>query len=254
MIKIEGGKIKLLWPLSKTGWKSRALIFLLGARAVSYAVLREVPLPQEKYLLLIAHPDDESMFFGPTIDRLSRQTAGAADSQSPPLVIAVATLGERGGDPEVRRKEMEGLCKSIGVPVYFMRQGDGAASRMSMAAYTIPLFLLTKRTAILTFDREGVSAHADHKECYHAALLLHRLGVCGTVLTLHTKNALGKYILFGKWSPTSCSVKNRSLSALVRARARMLVHHRSQMLWFRYLYLVFSTYLDLNELCKVAPA
>jgi N-acetylglucosaminylphosphatidylinositol deacetylase len=231
-------------------WNELWLLFsLAGAfffvRMVSFFLIKEVPLPEDRYLLLVAHPDDESMFFGPTFQRLRKKEGG--------LTVVVATNGEKGGDSAARQEEISGLCKEAGVPLFLLGGEDGGLfCNKDMQHKVMDIVNKTGCTAIITFDADGVSGHSDHAAC--CAIACEVCVETGTKLySLETKSLLLKYGFFGVGSVKrrGCITKTRSLGDFMEARRRMLVHHKSQMLWYRYLYLLFSTYFDLNVLLRI---
>ncbi|XP_056264924.1 N-acetylglucosaminyl-phosphatidylinositol de-N-acetylase isoform X2 [Pseudoliparis swirei] len=105
---------------------------------------------------------------------------------------------------------------------------------------------------VLTFDGSGVSSHANHTAIHKA---VSRLAFTGQVpndcrlLSLVTVGLLRKYISFLEL-PFSWLLPS-SLRCIVgpqgyrRAKDAMFCH-RSQLLWFRYLYIIFSRYMFVN--------
>lgn len=73
------------------GWPLAALLAALAAAVAGLGLLRRRPLRRsslDKYLLVIAHPDDESMFFGPAL-------ADVAASGAPLHVLCLSTGAAR---------------------------------------------------------------------------------------------------------------------------------------------------------------
>jgi hypothetical protein len=64
---------------------------------------------QEKVLILIAHPDDECMFFSPTILALTQ------DLQKQVFVLSLSN-GNFDGLGKIREKELIKSCERLGVP------------------------------------------------------------------------------------------------------------------------------------------
>lgn len=222
----------------RRGSPSRMTLSLLLALALILVVVRVGPVlllkenlpPPHRYLLLIAHPDDESMFFGPCLDKMEG------------LVVYVATLGDRGGDPEVRKREIERVCRESGVEVYFGNGRDGSFEPLEMVQSVILTFISTRRTAILTFDGRGVSGHVDHIKCNKIGRMVSRSVRCG-LYTLRSVGVLSKYLMYvGRGGYV---VKGRGMEA----RRRML-KYRSQMVWFRYGYVAMASYMDVCEISK----
>ncbi|KAL3150391.1 hypothetical protein ABBQ32_000230 [Trebouxia sp. C0010 RCD-2024] len=65
-------------------------------------------LPQaSRAMLVIAHPDDETMFFTPTIQALIQQGCS--------VVILCLSIGDHSGLGRVRRKELLAACCTLGI-------------------------------------------------------------------------------------------------------------------------------------------
>lgn len=145
-------------------------------------------------LLLHAHPDDESVFTGGTIARLS--AAGAT------VVVAMATLGELGvprdpADPPSpqesarlarrRRAELARACRLLGVDAHVLLGGAGRWSDSGIVASARPANALAGNTAaatedafdvlasvrphvLVSFADHGCTGHPDHVACHEIAL------------------------------------------------------------------------------------
>ncbi|NWI03660.1 PIGL acetylase, partial [Tichodroma muraria] len=110
---------------------------------------------------------------------------------------------------------------------------------------------------VVTFDAGGVSGHANHISLYTAV----RYNVCKLlwvppwagcrVLVLESVNLCRKYISFLDVL-ISCLLPRDALFILTEEETeqakRAMWCHRSQLLWFRRLYLLFSRYLVVNSL------
>ncbi|XP_021176532.2 N-acetylglucosaminyl-phosphatidylinositol de-N-acetylase isoform X2 [Fundulus heteroclitus] len=160
-----------------------------------------------------------------------------------------------------RREELLSSCATLGIP----------ASRVTIidhknlpddpkAEWSISLVssaVLKHITAhsinmVLTFDGRGVSGHANHVAIYKAVRHLASTGELPkecVLLSLETVGLLRKYISFldlpFSWllpSHLCCVVGSKGYK---QAKAAMLCH-RTQLLWFRYLYITFSRYMFIN--------
>lgn len=107
---------------------------------------------------------------------------------------------------------------------------------------------------VVTFDAEGVSGHSNHIALYKAVRALHSGGKLPkgcSVLTLQSVNALRKYafLLDLPWTLLSPQDVLFVLTSKEVAQAKKAMScHRSQLLWFRYLYVLFSRYMRINSL------
>lgn len=106
----------------------------------------------------------------------------------------------------------------------------------------------------MTFDAGGVSGHSNHVALHTAVRALHSNGKLPkgcSVLTLQSVNVLRKYlaVLDLPWSLSAPQDVLFVLTGEEVARAkRAMSCHRSQLLWFRRLYLLFSRYIRINTL------
>ncbi len=129
-----------------------------------------------KLLLVFAHPDDETFSSSGTIAKLVREGATAT--------LITATRGEAGmlGDPpvatrknlgKVRETELRKAAKITGISrIYFLDYIDGTLHRISQKKLIGKIFPLMKKVApdvVLTFEKNGISNHPDHKAVSKAA-------------------------------------------------------------------------------------
>lgn len=139
-------------------------------------------------LLLTAHPDDESFFFGPTLTSLipSLSTPVSASSSEkasdtvaltlPQVYSLCLSVGNADGLGDIRRRELEDSLDILGVSedrrwvldksefqddIHMRWDADLVADTVYkyVSAYNISI--------ILTFDSYGVSGHPNHLSLYH---------------------------------------------------------------------------------------
>ncbi|NXR35834.1 PIGL acetylase, partial [Zosterops hypoxanthus] len=167
---------------------------------------------------------------------------------------------------EIRRKELEESCRVLGIPpsdvtVIDHRDlpDDPAVEWDTQLLATLVLKHIEAKNInlVVTFDAGGVSGHANHISLYSAV----RYNVCKLswvppwagcrVLVLESVNLCRKYISFLDVL-ISCLLPRDALFILTEEETeqakRAMRCHRSQLLWFRQLYLLFSRYLVVNSL------
>jgi N-acetylglucosaminylphosphatidylinositol deacetylase len=117
-------------------------------------------------------------------------------------------------------------------------------------------------TKVITFDDQGVSGHTNHRALYHAMVQgLDNGKITVPVYTLRTIPVMEKYsFVYGAfWAQVKNMVKKPVKGRLVfmstvmeylRGREAMK-WHKTQMVWFRYLYLLTSRYMVYNELNEI---
>ncbi|KAL0931409.1 N-acetylglucosaminyl-phosphatidylinositol de-N-acetylase [Colletotrichum truncatum] len=174
------------------GW-----LLLLGALAVAVApalYIYTVPfatahlpaLEDKRICLLIAHPDDEAMFFAPTVLALTRPETGNH------VKILCLSSGDADGLGETRKKELVKSGMKLGLrqeqDVFVIESPDFQDSMTNVWDKTKIASLLTRAFApqsasqlaagkkptanidvLITFDSTGISSHPNHISLYHGA-------------------------------------------------------------------------------------
>lgn len=232
--------------------------------------------PSSKILLLLAHPDDEVMFFSPLILSLlsssslvpaanlfgisacvgsaggSDNDAGLGATRARELVDAYEMLGVPRGN--VLAMDVEGMKDGMGVRWERSRVVDEVTRAVGGASSGWP----TTFDYIVTFDSVGVSGHANHRSVAEAAeKVATRLGSARvlrlTSLPLWAKYGGLPYALLRRLrrssSATSCSYALSSPAEYSRA-AKAMQAHASQLVWFRYGWWALSSYVYGVEFCS----
>jgi len=258
-----------------------------------------------RLLLLTAHPDDETFFFGPTLTSLipSSGVSLPPKPESPihpnpvsftlPQVYTLCfSVGNADGLGYVRRRELRDSLDVIGVAKdkrWVLDKNEfqdniTASWNASLIATTVHDFVSDHDISIiLTFDSYGVSGHPNHYSLYHGVSQLLAMPPTGikhplTAYSLTSKSVVTKYI--GILAPILVKLKMaflRILQFTVRGTEngssdlpvrRIIVagiggyyravlatlQHRSQLAWFRWLYMIFSQYLWVNEWERIHAA
>lgn len=250
-----------------------------------------------RVLLVIAHPDDEVMFFSPALLQLGYWTELAKENESSlhfiyslsdtsldlhksssagslllsrrnlPLIevhVLCLSVGSSGGDGLVRRQELYASCESFGIQrknisiIDHPKLQDGSDQHWN---HSIIQSLLSKHynsapfDIIFTFDELGVSCHPNHMAIYHGVRLFLAADASSSVraFSLHSPNL---FLKFSSWISVlffpvfslvyDISFINNIYQVYLVAIPRMLAHHSSQMFWFRYFYLFFSSLMITN--------
>ncbi|XP_072231130.1 N-acetylglucosaminyl-phosphatidylinositol de-N-acetylase [Leuresthes tenuis] len=206
-------------------------------------------------LIVTAHPDDECMFFAPAIIRLVEMNAS--------VNLLCLSEGNYYNQGTLRREELLRSCDVLGIPASRITIVDHkklpddpkAEWSISLVSSTILKYIRAHSfNMVLTFDGSGVSGHANHISIHKAVRHLSSTGEVPddcVFLTLETVGLLRKYISFLElplsWllpSHLRCIIGSKGYK---QAKAAMLCH-RTQLLWFRYLYITFSRYMFINTL------
>ncbi|KAL2075138.1 hypothetical protein VTL71DRAFT_80 [Oculimacula yallundae] len=190
---------------------------------VSIARGRFPKLRNKRICLLIAHPDDEAMFFAPTLLALTNPELGNH------VKILCLSSGDADGLGETRKKELVKSGMALGLrkedDVFIVESPEfpdsmttvwdkqGIATLLSSAfapnlSNPMTNKSLTAPTAtidvLITFDNTGVSSHPNHISLFHGARhfissLIHNRPGWGCPVDLYTLtsvNVMRKYISF----------------------------------------------------------
>ncbi|XP_029817153.1 N-acetylglucosaminyl-phosphatidylinositol de-N-acetylase, partial [Manacus vitellinus] len=205
-------------------------------------------------LVVTAHPVT-SRCFAPAL-------LGCAGPGRPRPVLC-CSAGNYYNQGEIRKKELEQSCCVLGIPASDVTVIDHrdlpdnpAVEWDTHLLSTIVLEHIEAKNInlVVTFDAGGVSGHTNHISLYSAVRYLHSEGKLPEgcrVLVLESVNLLRKYISFLD-VPISCLLPGDALFILSEEETeqakRAMRCHRSQLLWFRRLYVLFSRYMVVNSL------
>uniref|UniRef100_A0A1B6D1I9 N-acetylglucosaminylphosphatidylinositol deacetylase n=1 Tax=Clastoptera arizonana TaxID=38151 RepID=A0A1B6D1I9_9HEMI len=207
----------------------------------------------KRVLLVIAHPDDECMFFGPAIIKLQQ----CKDCDLHLLCISVGDYYKLGS---VRKHELWNSCKILGIPEENITlcndtnlpDDPSVRWRDDIVAEIILNQIETyKIDTVVTFDKGGVSKHPNHKSlfCAMAFLCLERkLPSYCKVYLLESVNLFRKYS-FGLDGLLSFLLSsfvypvNFKEHSIIKSAMRA---HKSQLFWYRLIYINLSRYMYIN--------
>lgn len=236
---------------------SAVFLFWTLSSTSSSPFTRSFPrLANKRICLLIAHPDDEAMFFAPTVLALTKPELGNH------LKILCLSTGDADGLGEVRKKELQKSALHLGLrdesDVFIMddlsRFPDGMdknwseedVSGLLASAFAPPNHKKNGPSAtidaIITFDKHGISNHPNHRSLYHGSVRFLRdlmKGKSGytcpvTLYTLTTTSIFRKYVgvldaplsmFLGVWSNVASGLsgsKKKDAAASGEGPARLL--------------------------------
>ncbi|ESL11646.1 N-acetylglucosaminyl-phosphatidylinositol-deacetylase [Trypanosoma rangeli SC58] len=211
-------------------------------------------------LLVFSHPDDEAMFFSPMLEHLKRYEVKAH--------FLCLSNGNYEGLGAIREKELGLSAQYLGVHRNKVKMVNHPALQDGMQAswdaalirQEVMLYLQKAKNVrtVVTFDQWGVSSHPNHIAAYHGVRLVKECMPPGIVfLSLRTRSLLGKYsgalAVVQYMADIGLSSKQQPLVFLVPPLASLTSFfamrlHRTQLVWFRYLFVAFSSYTYVNEL------
>jgi len=224
------------------------------------ALLRPVrpPFAARRVLLLTAHPDDECLFFSPTLLALAHHK----------VYSLTLSTGNADGLGNLRQRELHGSLDVLGVSpdrrwtIDHPQLQDNITQHWDAAVIADvvrPYIVQYDVDTILTFDDHGVSGHPNHQSLPSGVRQLisshnDSLSSPPQLFTLVSVPLVAKYnsilspllakgaVHFYSQTPVFVSGMHEYWRAVLAMR-----QHKSQLVWFRYLYVLFSRYMWVNE-------
>ena len=196
------------------------------------------------YLLVIAHPDDECLFFAPILLSLPSNT-----------YILCLSNGNNHRSDELRRSCIQLRVKDYKIIDDQINLKDDMTASWSSDAILGHVKQSIRQwniSTIISFDQNGVSGHRNHSSIYYALVKLSQTGQIH-FLSLQTLPIYRKYFTLIELLRIYFMSKSSSLKTFVLpvkdtlTPHKAMFEHRSQLVWFRYLYLLFSRYIWIND-------
>ncbi|KQJ85313.1 probable N-acetylglucosaminyl-phosphatidylinositol de-N-acetylase [Brachypodium distachyon] len=257
MVAVPGAV--LLWAVSLGRILSSPAPYCLPASARFLPPLRG-DRRSRHVLLVLAHPDDESMFFTPTILFLK--------SKGHNVHILCVSLGNADGLGNIRKEELFKACATLNIPAEqvkvldHQKLQDGFHEKWDhglLVELTMEQIQLWDIDTIVTFDSCGVSGHPNHRDVYHGVSKLLHENQQGNIEAweLVSLNIFRKYsgpVDIWLSSLTSSSSKQPTYCVVNCSPSRTfeaMAAHRSQWVWFRRLFVRLSSYTYINMLRKI---
>ncbi|GJN69921.1 N-acetylglucosaminyl phosphatidylinositol deacetylase [Purpureocillium lilacinum] len=251
------------------------LAYLLGGDA---RLLPPELLRAKNLLLVTAHPDDECLFFAPSVLGVLDRNHAVKGS------LLVMSTGNNYGIGEKRKQELKGSCQALGIDATRCEALDHPDLQDNPKVWwdTSIIQPILKDyvhkwdiDAIITFDEGGVSGHINHR-AVSAAVSEYVVndGKAPPAYKLVTTGVLRKYtvlldlpltalsftwrIVAAACFPSATADPKYSTKALVantwhryqRTRGAF-ASHDSQYSWDRHLYMVLSRYVWFNDLKRI---
>ena len=191
-------------------------------------------------LLLTAHPDDEIMFFFPTIKNLKHNN----------LHLLCLSNGNYENIGKIREKEIKKICQLLNFKNLSIENFED----------NINLFWNTKKIQekvdkyiqkynidiLITFDEKGVSYHPNHISCNIGTYKTKEVEIFNLETVYFYRKFIGYFDIFNIQNNDTVFFNFNFLQVLYYMNV-----HWSQMKWYRVLFLFFSRYSYVNNLKKI---
>lgn len=221
-----------------------------------------------RILVIVAHPDDECMFFYPSISGL--QKAGHE------VYLLCLCKGNYYGLGELRACELYHSCSLLGIQqthvtvVEDAELQDGLGNlwnRHTVSKYVSSSVMNIDAEVLITFDAHGVSGHPNHSSAWAGVISAWENLSSNREIALYnlkSSNILVKYsgILSFLTEPifhflqslvTKPEPSMTYWNINVRPVWRAMLCHESQMTWYRRLFILLSQYSFNNRLIQISP-
>ncbi|TKR92583.1 hypothetical protein L596_007210 [Steinernema carpocapsae] len=196
------------------------------------------------------------MFFAPTLRALQKTNCS--------IYVLCVSSGDEAGLGVTRRREMREAVQALGIPsgnltiLDYDDFPDGFVrwDKEKLAHHLLEFMEKLDCDFVLTFDESGVSGHPNHSSCFSAMQFLYSNGLVPAdvqIFVLETVPIWRKYVFSLDVIPSffhSTFMYVSDLRSLLTVYSAIR-HHRSQLVWFRYLYLLFSRYVLINTLKRI---
>jgi len=155
-----------------------ALVIILTFCLTFYALIANAKRKEIKtarrVLLVTSHPDDECMFFGPTVLSMTKNPAVS-------LFLLCMSNGDYRREGQTRKKELYKACHSLGIDEqnvtilsYTKLRDDPSLRWRDEIVSEVVLHAIESQDidTVITCDRHGVSGHKNHCALYTAMAFL----------------------------------------------------------------------------------
>ncbi|RKP18446.1 LmbE-like protein [Rozella allomycis CSF55] len=222
----------------------------------------------EKVAVIVAHPDDECLFFAPTIVKLisAGKDVHIFCLSNGIIYIYLFYQGNYEGLGMRREQEFKRSCQALGIQDenivlnmedIFKDNPSLTWSPTLVGEHVKNLIEIRKIKSVISFDDYGVSGHLNHISVFHGLNQLKRSNWDLKIYKLHSVPLWRKYLGVFDVPLTFYSQKWKTVTftlspyEVYRKGFYAMKMHSSQLVWFRFLFLISSRYMITNTLTEI---
>ena len=244
------------------------------------STMNSSPTTKQRVVFIFAHPDDEAMFFVPTIKTLLQQQASTYE-----IYWLCLCTGNADGLGAIRSKELYASGKVLSIPEDHITilnhsqliDGMGIHWDTTLVQAIITQYIQQHHiNMVITFDQYGISGHSNHISVWRGVVAaLSELATTKNIIipgyTLTTVNFFRKFLGLldipysliehyyyktnSKYTQSTIPKHDHPSHIFLYGgwKSFRLAHlamqaHYSQYVWFRRLFIIFSRYAIMNSL------
>ena len=207
---------------------------------IKFIFYKKNTIEGKNILLLTAHPDDEIMFFFPTIKNLKHNN----------LYLLCLSNGNYENLGKIREKEIQKICQLLNFRGLFIEDFEDDINNFwdtEKIQIKVNKYIQKHNIDILiTFDNKGISYHPNHISCNIGTNNTEGVEIFNLETVYFYRKYIGYFDIFNIQNNETVFFNLNILQVIY-----YMVIHWSQMKWYRLLFLIFSRYSYVNNLKKI---
>ena len=213
------------------------LVFIFIITITKFYYTEETTIKNKKILYLIAHPDDEIMFFYPSINNLIKNNN---------LHLICLSNGNYEKLGEERKEELHKVCKSLGIQrleiLNFIDHPELFWNYNVINELITDYLQKNEIDILITFDKDGISHHPNHISCFYGIKNIEKINVmCNETVSIYRK-FLMFFDIFNVQNNKILFYNFNILNVIY-----YMCMHQTQLKWYRILFIIFSRYSYINS-------
>lgn len=211
----------------------------------------------KKALIVTAHPDDESMFFGPVILKLV--------SDKCRVYLLCLCPGHYYKKGWWNKDELWSSCEVLGIPssniLLIKNENIEDDPKLKVTVESVAHTILSyveqyEIDTIITFDKDGVSGHKNHVALFYSISFLCVRAVLPEYCKVYILESVGffrKYVGFMDSMYSYLNSKYIYFNSIPESKklAVAMAAHNSQFVWHRRVYINISRYMYINSFTEM---